>query len=672
MSAPGRVRQRISELRDEIDGHNYRYYVLDEPTVPDAEYDRLLHELADLEHRFPELITPESPTQRVGARPAAGFGELRHAVPMLSLENAFSDDDVMAFDRRIRERLEVDDDIEYSAEPKLDGVAISIRYERGRLATAATRGDGSVGEDVTHNVRTIRSVPLSLRAAHVPLVVAVRGEIYMPLEGFEAFNARAREAGEKTFANPRNAAAGSLRQLDPRVTAGRPLRFFAYGIGEVDGAGIPPGHGATLDLLRQWGLPVNPHSTQVSGAAGCLDYYHDIGARRHGLPYEIDGVVYKVDRYSFQERLGFVARAPRWAIAHKFPAREEMTVVDAIEFQVGRTGAITPVARLRPVFVSGVTVSNATLHNIDELTRKDVRVGDHVVVRRAGDVIPEVVAVVLERRPPGTRPVRLPATCPICGSDVIRPEGEAVARCTGGLFCSAQRKEALQHFASRRALDIHGLGASLIDQLVDTGLVKSPDDLYRLQAADMVGLERMGEKSAAKVIEAIAKSRETTLARFLYALGIPEVGEATAAALAAHCRNLDAVQEATEEALLEIPDIGPAIAARIRAFFAQKHNREVVGRLRSHLRWPPVEARVTDVSGKQFAGQTWVVTGTLGSMSREEAKDRIRACGGAVSTSVSSKTTALLCGDKPGSKLKKAMDLGVHVIGEEEFLKLVE
>lgn len=672
MSAPGRVRQRITELRDEIDSHNYRYYVLDEPTVPDAEYDRLLHELADLEQRFPELITPESPTQRIGARPAAGFGELRHTVPMLSLENAFSDDDVIAFDRRIRERLGTDDDIVYSAEPKLDGVAISIRYERGRLVTAATRGDGTIGEDVTHNVRTIRSIPLGLRAAHIPRVVEVRGEIYMPLEGFEAFNARAREAGEKTFANPRNAAAGSLRQLDPRITAGRPLRFFAYGIGEIDGAGIPPGHGATLRLLRQWGLPVNPQSMQVSGVAGCLGYYRDVGVRRAGLPYEIDGVVYKVDRYSFQERLGFVARAPRWAIAHKFPAREEMTVVEAIEFQVGRTGAITPVARLRPVFVSGVTVSNATLHNIDELTRKDVRVGDHVVVRRAGDVIPEIVAVVLERRPPRTRPVRLPATCPVCGSDVIRPEGEAVARCTGGLFCSAQRKEALRHFASRRALDIQGLGESLIDQLVDTGLVKSPDDLYGLQAEDIVGLERMGEKSAAKVIDAIGKSRDTTLARFLYALGIPEVGEATAAALAAHCRDLEALQDATEEALLEVPDVGPVIAARVRAFFAQKHNRDVVRRLRGQLHWPPVEARVTSAAGKQLAGQTWVVTGTLGSMTREEAKDRIRAHGGKVSGSISSKTTALLCGEDPGSKLRKAIDLEVRVVGEKEFLKLVE
>lgn len=669
MPATEQFRQRIRRLREEINGHNYRYYVLDEPSIPDAEYDRLLAELAELEARHPELVEADSPTQRIGAAPAAGFREIRHSVPMLSLENAFSEEDVHAFDRRVRDRLEADAEISYSAEPKLDGAAISIRYEDGQLVAAATRGDGAVGEDVTHNVRTIRSVPLRLRGRKVPAVLEVRGEIYMPLKGFESLNARAREAGEKTFANPRNAAAGSLRQLDPRMTAARPLRLFAYGIGEATGWNPPQAHSQTLDRLRELGLPVNSLRRVVVGASGCLGYYQQLMAQRQDLDYEIDGVVYKVDSLAYQERLGTVARAPRWAIAHKFPAREEMTVVEAVEFQVGRTGAVTPVARLKPVFVGGVTVSNATLHNMDELARKDVRVGDHVIVRRAGDVIPEIVSVIADRRPRGTRAVRLPRHCPVCGSDVIRPEGEAVARCTGGLFCSAQRKEAIRHFASRRALDIQGLGEKLIDQLVESGKVGSPADLYRLQETDLAGLERMGPKSAAKLVAAIQRSRSTTLARFLLGVGIPNVGEATAATLALHFGTLEALMEASEEQLQEVPDVGPVVAAGVRAFFQQKHNREVIqDLLRLGLSWPTSRAAEPGAD-RRMAGQTWVITGALATMTREQARERILAQGGKVSESVSRSTTGLVCGENPGSKLKKATDLGVPVVSEAEFLE---
>lgn len=671
MPASEQDRRRVSVLRDEINAHNHRYYVLDQPTVPDAEYDRLMQELLAIEQQFPDLIVPESPTQRVGAQPAAGFRELRHAVPMLSLDNAFTDEDVVAFDRRVRGRLDADQPVDYSAEPKLDGVAISVRYEQRRLVSAATRGDGNVGEDVTHNVRTIRSVPLTLRRDGAPELLEVRGEVYMPIAGFEAFNARARLAGEKPFANPRNAAAGSLRQLDPRLTAGRPLRFFVYGIGEVGSFRRPGSHSEMLALLRDWGLPVNPLSTVVRGAEGCVDYYERIGARRSGLPYEIDGVVYKVDRYQLQEELGYVARAPRWAIAHKFPAREEVTVVEAIEFQVGRTGAITPVARLRPVFVSGVTVSNATLHNMDELARKDVRVGDHVIVRRAGDVIPEVVGVIMERRPPQARPVEPPVHCPVCGSDVVRQDGEVVARCSGGLYCSAQRKEAIRHFASRRALDIQGLGEKLIDQLVDAGVVTTPADLYRLEAAQISGLDRMGEKSAIKLLEAIERSRDTTFERFLYGLGIPDVGESTAGALAARFPDLEALMGASEDALQDIPDVGPVIAARVRAFFGQKHNREVVVRLADYLHWPVARKPPAAGGRLQLAGQTWVVTGTLKGMSRDDAKALIRSLGGKVTDSVSRKTTGVVCGDNPGSKLLKAAELGIQILDEEQFRKLL-
>lgn len=671
MVTPPQKTQRARELREAIELHNYRYYVLDDPIVPDAEYDRLLAELRDLETAYPDLVTPESPTQRVGAAPAAGFAEVRHAQPMLSLDNAFSDEEVVAFDRRVRERLSASVSVRYSAEPKLDGVAISIRYEGGCLVRAATRGDGFVGEDVTHNVRTIASVPLKLLGRDVPPVLEVRGEIYMPRAGFEEFNARASKAGEKTFVNPRNAAAGSLRQLDPRLTASRPLEIFVYGVGEVSGAQLPGTHSGVLHRLREWGIRINRLIEVVDGATGCLGYYRRIGDLRADLPYEIDGVVYKVDDLGLQEQLGFIARAPRWAIAHKFPAQEEITVVEAIEFQVGRTGAITPVARLKPVFVGGVTVSNATLHNIDELHRKDVRVGDSVIIRRAGDVIPEVVAVVVERRPKGTRQAHLPAHCPVCGSDVIRPEGEAVARCTGGLICAAQRKESLRHFASRSAMNIEGLGPKVIDQLVDADLVRTPADLYRLSQAVVAGLDRMGEKSAGKLIAAIEASKQTTLARFLYAIGIREVGEATAQALARHFGDIDNLISASVEELQEVADVGPVVAAEIRAFFQQAHNRKAVDDLMAcGVRWPRVAGAKRPVN-QPLSGKVVVVTGTLSSLSREDAKERIRAHGGKVSASVSKKTSFVVCGENPGSKLRKAEELGVPVIGEREFLELL-
>jgi DNA ligase (NAD+) len=663
--------RRVRELREAIDHHNYRYYVLDDPAIPDAEYDRLMRELTELEAANPRLVTPDSPTQRIGAAPAAGFGEVRHAIPMLSLDNAFEDADIQAFDRRIRERLEVDGPVPYAAEPKLDGVAISVRYEDARLVQAATRGDGTLGEDVTHNVRTIPSVPLRLRGKDYPSVLEVRGEIYMPRAGFEALNARAKQTGQKTFANPRNAAAGSLRQLDPRVTANRPLQMFAFGVGEMRGRRMPGTHSAMLARLREWGLRTNSLSAVVQGAEGCLDYYRRMARRRAQLPYDIDGVVYKVDELKLQEELGFVARAPRWAIAHKFPAQEELTVVEAIEFQVGRTGAVTPVARLKPVFVGGVTVSNATLHNIDELHRKDVRIGDTVILRRAGDVIPEIVAVVAERRPKGARPAQLPRRCPVCGSDVIRPEGEAVARCTGGLVCSAQRKESLRHFASRRAMDIEGLGSKLIDQLVDGELVRSPADLYRLKLPALAELERMGEKSAANLIAAIERSKDTTLERFLLALGIREVGEATAQLLASHFGDLDRVMKASEEELQEVPDIGPVVAAEISAFFRQRHNQEVIRSLLAQgVHWPQ-RPRRAPAARQTLAGKSIVVTGTLSRMTREEAKELIRARGGKVSDSVSRKTSFVVCGENPGSKLRKAQELDIPVVSEEDFFREV-
>ncbi|HEU4654188.1 MAG TPA: NAD-dependent DNA ligase LigA [Steroidobacteraceae bacterium] len=662
---------RVQELRSQIEHHNYRYYVLDDPEVSDAQYDKLMNELKSLEQQYPDLITPDSPTQRVGAAPVSELDEVVHTTPMLSLDNAFTEEDLIAFDRRVRERLETDKEIDYSAEPKLDGLAVSFRYEKGKLRQAATRGDGFRGEDVTHNVRTIKAVPIELRG-DAPDLLEVRGEVFMTLAGFKAMNQRALERGEKTFVNPRNAAAGSIRQLDPRLAATRPLDVFFYAVGETKGWTLPERHSQALAQLRAWGLKVSPLVTTVRGAKGCLDYYRGVGEKRAGLPYEIDGVVYKVDRYALQRELGFVARAPRWAIAHKFPAHEENTTVREVVFQVGRTGALTPVARLEPVFVGGVTVSNATLHNMDEVRRKDVRIGDTVVIRRAGDVIPEVVKVILDRRPKNAKLVELPKKCPVCGSEVEREEGEAVARCTGGLFCPAQRKESLRHFAGRRAMDIDGLGSKIIDQLVETDRVRTPADLYSLTVENLAALERMGEKSAAKLVDAIEHSKETTFARFLYALGIRDVGEATAMALANHFASIDALESASEESIQEVPDIGPVVAAHVHTFFQQRHNREVITQLRERgVRWPE-QPRQRAVQEGPFTGKTFVLTGTLSSMTRDEASDRIIAKGGKVSGSVSKKTSYVVAGAEAGSKLKKAQDLGVEILGEEEFVKLLK
>ncbi len=593
--------ERAQWLRAEINRHNYQYYVLDEPLIPDAEYDRLLRELQQLEARHPELITPDSPTQRVGAEPLDAFGEVRHRIPMLSLENAFSEEEVRDFDRRVRERLGAKEEIVYAAEPKLDGLAVSLRYEDGLLVQGATRGDGARGEDVTQNVRTIPSIPLGLLGDGWPRILEVRGEVYMPKSGFLALNERARRAGEKTFANPRNAAAGSLRQLDPRITAGRPLAFFCYGFGEIEGGPLADTHSDSMGRLTAWGLRISPELRRVKGAAGCADYYRRIAGRRDDFDYDIDGVVFKVDRYDQQERLGFVARAPRWAIARKFPAEEEITRVKAVEFQVGRTGAITPVARLEPVFVGGATVSNATLHNMDEIERKDVRVGDTVYVRRAGDVIPEVVRVITGRRPPDAKKVRLPARCPVCGAEIIKPEGEAVARCSGGLYCAAQRRESIKHFASRRAMDIEGLGDKLVDQLVERGIVHDPADLYSLTQEQLAGLERMGDKSAKNLLEALERSKKTTLARFLYALGIREVGEATAAALAAHFKTLDALKAARLDDFIVtggIKGVGEVTANALCSFLASRPELEVEGDFATWLAGLKIRGLNPEVAGR--------------------------------------------------------------------------
>ncbi len=662
--------KRIQQLRDEINHHNYLYYVQDEPEIPDAEYDRCLRELQALESKHPELITPDSPTQRVGAEPVKAFGQIRHKLPMLSLDNAFSDEEVSDFDRRVRERLQVDT-VEYVAEPKLDGLAVSIRYENGQLVQAATRGDGVTGEDVTHNVRTIASVPLSLRGHDYPPVLEIRGEVYMPKAGFQQMNERAKAKGEKEFVNPRNAAAGSLRQLDPRVSAERPLAMYCYGVGQVEGLASPDKHSDVLSSLRQWGLRVSPEITTVQGVTGLLEYYRILGDKRDSLPYEIDGVVYKVNRLDQRDQLGFVARAPRWAIAHKFPAQEELTQLLDIEVQVGRTGAITPVARLEPVFVGGVTVSNATLHNEDEVKRKDVRIGDTVIVRRAGDVIPEVAAVILSKRPKNAKPFVMPTQCPVCGSDVIKIEGEAVARCTGGLFCAAQRKQAIKHFASRKAMDIDGLGDKLVEQLSDEGLIHDVADLYTLKQDQVTGLERMGEKSAANLIEALEKSKQTSLARFLFALGIREVGEATAQSLANYFATLEAIETASLEQLQDVPDVGPVVAAHILAFFQQPHNIEVIEKLiQAGINWPVIE-HVAETE-QPLAGQVIVLTGSLSTMSRDEAKQELKALGAKVTGSVSKKTDLVIAGTEAGSKRTKAQQLGIEILDEAQFIKMLK
>ena len=660
--------QRAEKLREQIRYHNYRYYVLDDPEIPDAEYDRLLRALQELEQQHPELITPDSPSQRVGAQPLSAFGEVKHEVPMLSLDNAFSDEELADFDRRVRDKLGVAT-VDYTAEPKLDGVAVSLLYQDGRLLRGATRGDGSSGEDITQNVRTIPSIPLRLRGKGHPERLEVRGEVFMSHQGFHDLNERAGREGQKTFANPRNAAAGSLRQLDPRVTAQRPLEIYCYGVGAVAGRPLPARHSALLEQLRDWGLRVYAGIERVHGLKGCVGYYRRLEQQRASLAFDIDGVVFKVDRLDQQQQLGFVARAPRWAVARKFPAQEELTRVLAIDVQVGRTGAVTPVARLEPVFVGGVTVTNATLHNEDEVRRKDVHIGDSVIVRRAGDVIPEVVSVIAERRPRNAKKFVMPKRCPVCGSDIERVEGEAVARCTGGLYCEAQRKQAIRHFASRRAMDIEGLGDKLVEQLVDLKLVEDVAGLYALDADTLAGLERMGDKSAANLIKALEKSRHTTLDRFLYALGIREVGEATARALAQAFGELDALMEASAEQLEAVRDIGPVVAQHIVHFFEQAHNRDVIGRLlEAGIRWPAVRR----VRHQPLEGRTYVLTGTLSSMTRDEAKAKLQALGASVAGSVSARTTAVIAGEKAGSKLARAEKLGIEVLSEDDLLSLLE
>jgi DNA ligase (NAD+) len=662
--------RRIKALRVEIEQHDYRYYVLDAPSVPDVEYDRLMRQLQTLEARFPELVVADSPTQRVGGQPAEGFDAVRHRVPMLSLANAFSAEEIEQFHERVIKGLETGH-VSYVAEPKLDGVAISLRYEAGRLVQGATRGDGATGEDVTQNIRTINAIPLHLeqrdRSPAWPAGLEIRGEIYMPLAGFDAWNERARREGSKELVNPRNAAAGSLRQLDSRVTAKRPLAFYAYSaIAEGE---LPDSHFEVLQLLRAWGFPVNPEVKRVKDAQGCIDYYRNLAAIRDHLPYDIDGVVFKVESRDHQETLGFVSRAPRWAIARKFPAQEEVTRLLDIDIQVGRTGALTPVARLEPVFVGGVTVTNATLHNLDEISRKDVRSGDWVVVRRAGDVIPEVARVVLERRQGETARFQMPVACPVCDSAVERIEGEAVFRCTGGLFCPAQRKQSIMHFVSRRAMDIEGLGEKLADQLVEKGLVHSVADLYTLTREQLVGLERMGGKSADNLLQELERSKNPDLDRLLYGLGIREVGEVTARSLARHFGTLERIALASEEELVEVSDVGPVVAGHVHAFFQEAHNTEIIGSLaQAGLQWKAVEENQEE---QPLAGQTWVVTGTLG-MPRAKVKNILESLGAKVSGSVSGKTTVVLAGEAAGSKLKKAESLGIEVIDEARFHQLIK
>lgn len=679
-------RARAEALRHELNEANYRYYVLDDPSIPDADYDRLLRELAALEAAHPELVREDSPTRTVGIRADAGFGQVRHSVPMLSLANAFespgmgesADDlsryaEVAEFVHRIERELDCREPM-FSVEPKFDGLAVSLRYERGFLTLGATRGDGETGEDVTANLRQIPAVPLSLRPLDglpVPEVLEVRGEVYMPRAGFLRFNQEALARGEKTIANPRNGAAGSLRQKDPAVTRQRPLAFFAYAVGEVRGLTLPETHSATLALLRRLGFPVSPLVEVARGFDGLIAYHRRIGAERDRLPYDIDGVVYKLDDYALQQRMGFVSRAPRWAIAHKFPALEERTVVRAIDIQIGRTGAATPVARLEPVPVAGVIVTNATLHNADQIARLDVRVGDSVIVRRAGDVIPQVVRALPERRPPDARPFEMPTRCPECDSAIVRLEGEVVARCTGGLVCPAQRKASLLHFASRRALDIEGLGDKLVDQLVDGRIVRTPADLYTLGVAKLAALDRMAERSAGNLVAAIERSKDTTLQRFIYALGIRHVGESTARDLARHYGGLDALMDADEASLLEVNEVGPVLAESIARFFAEAHNREGIERLRAAgVRWTEHAPARSEVEGA-LAGLTLVLTGTLPTLSREEAKAMIEAAGGKAAGSVSAKTSYVVAGADAGGKLAKAGELGIPVLDEDGLKALI-
>ena len=662
------LQQQIDTLRHDLRRYEYEYHVLDNPTIPDAEYDRLFHQLKTLEAAHPELITADSPTQRVGAKPLSGFAQIRHEIPMLSLDNAFSDEEFYAFVKRIEDRLiRLPEPLTFCCEPKLDGLAVSILYVNGVLTQAATRGDGTTGEDITANIRTIRNIPLQLLMDNPPARLEVRGEVFMPHAGFERLNQLALEKGEKTFANPRNAAAGSLRQLDPKITSKRPLVLNAYSIGIAEGVDLPNTHYDRLQWLKSIGIPVNPEIRLCNGTDEVLDFYRDIQNKRSSLGYDIDGTVLKINDIALQEKLGFISKAPRWAIAYKFPAQEELTRLNDVEFQVGRTGAITPVAKLEPVFVAGVTVSNATLHNGDEIERLDIAIGDTVVIRRAGDVIPQIIGVLHDRRPADARPIIFPKTCPVCDSAIVRIEGEAVARCTGGLFCAAQRKEALKHFVSRKAMDIDGVGGKLIEQLVDRELVHTPADLFKLDLTTLTRLERMGAKSAENALASLEKAKNTTLARFIFALGIREVGEATALNLANHFKTLEALQNADLEALQQVPDVGEVVANRILAFWHEPHNVAVVNDLIAQgVHWETVETK--EVTENHFKGKTVVLTGTLTQMGRNEAKALLQDMGAKVSGSVSAKTDFVIAGDAAGSKLTKAQELGVTVLTEEEFL----
>ena len=661
----------VHQLHQELNQANYQYYVLDDPQLPDAQYDRLFQRLKKIESEHPEFLTPDSPTQRVGAQALSHFEQVTHDVPMLSLDNAFDAQDMRDFNRRITDRIRQSGEVSYACEPKLDGIAVSLLYEEGLLVRAATRGDGAVGENITQNIRTVPSIPLKLLGSDYPAILEVRGEVYMPKKGFDAFNEKALARGEKLFVNPRNAAAGSLRQLDPKVTAARPLEFCCYSLGRADGGEVPNKHSEILSQFSKWGFKINPEMRVVKGIDGCLEYYDQLAEKRNDLAYEIDGIVFKVDDINLQQQLGFVSRAPRWAIAHKFPAQEEMTLLKDVEFQVGRTGAITPVARLEPVFVGGVTVSNATLHNMDEIARLGVMIGDTVVIRRAGDVIPQIVNVVEAQRPSNAKDIVFPTACPVCDSHIERIEGEAVSRCSGGLVCAAQRKEAIKHFASRKAMDIDGLGDKLVEQLVDEHLIESFLDLYSLNLDSLLKLERMGEKSAQNLLAAIEASKQTTLAKFLYALGIREVGVATAQNLVQHFLDLKVLVKADLDALLEVDDVGPIVAKHILSFFDEPHNQKIIdGLLNIGITWPAIEKK--DASELPLVGQTFVVTGTLASMGRDQAKDYLQRLGAKVAGSVSAKTHGLVAGEKAGSKLTKAQDLDVPVLDEPAFLQMLQ
>ncbi|EGQ8503585.1 NAD-dependent DNA ligase LigA [Vibrio parahaemolyticus] len=665
------VHQRLEELKESLHYHAVRYYVEDNPEIPDAEYDRLMRELLEIEAQHPDLVTVDSPSQRVGGKPLSEFSQVTHEVPMLSLDNAFDDSELDSFHKRAQDRIGGESIKQYCCEPKLDGLAVSLLYENGILVQAATRGDGTTGENITENVRTINAIPLKLRGDDWPARLEVRGEVFMPKAGFEKLNELARQKGEKVFVNPRNAAAGSLRQLDSRITASRPLSFYAYSVGVVQGADLAASHYERFLQIKSWGLPMCPETKRVDSLADVKTYYQDILQRRDALPYEIDGVVIKIDDIAVQERLGFVARAPRWAIAYKFPAQEEITTLNEVEFQVGRTGAITPVAKLEPVFVGGVTVSNATLHNADEIERLQVKIGDQVVIRRAGDVIPQVVSVIKERRPETARDIIFPTQCPVCGSHVERIEGEAVTRCTGGLVCQAQRKQALKHFVSRKALDVDGLGDKVIEQLVDREMVETPADLFKLSAGVLTVLDRMGPKSAQNIVNALEKSKLTTLPRFLYSLGIREVGEATAANLAQHFKSLEAIQAATEEQLIAVQDIGVVVAKHITTFFEEEQNQAVVQELLVQgIHWPEVSAPEQGAE-LPLEGKTVVLTGTLSQLGRTEAKEALQSLGAKVTGSVSKKTDILFAGENAGSKLVKAQELGIEIKTEQDLLELI-